>query len=55
VSEQEREQNWLRRRREKYVAEIQRNRQGGHKVPTWVLVLLLVAMVGGWALLIALS
>ena len=51
----ERERNWLQRRRDKYVEEIQRNRQGGHKVPTWVLVLILVAMVGGWALLIALS
>jgi hypothetical protein len=51
----EQEQNWLQRRREKYVAEIQRNRRGENKVPTWVLVLLLVAMVGGWALVIALA
>jgi hypothetical protein len=49
------ERNWLERRRDRYVAEIRRNREGGHRVPTWVLVLILVAMVGGWALLVALS
>ena len=40
------------RRRQKMAAEIQRNRQGGHTVPTWVLALLLVVLVGGWLLLV---
>jgi hypothetical protein len=40
---------WLARRRERIVAEIERNRQGGHKVPTWVLVVILVAIVAAWA------
>lgn len=51
----EREPTWLERRREKYVADIQRTRRGEQRVPTWVLFLLLVVMVGGWAALIALS
>jgi hypothetical protein len=36
-----------RARREKVIAEIQANRRGEYTVPTWVLVLALVAMVGG--------
>jgi hypothetical protein len=43
------------RRRDKFVAEIERNRQGGHKVPTWVLALALVSFVAVWAAVIALS
>jgi hypothetical protein len=43
------------RRREKMVAEIERNRAGGHRVPTWVMALALVAMVAAWALVIALA
>ncbi|HEY2947665.1 MAG TPA: hypothetical protein VGJ53_04585 [Micromonosporaceae bacterium] len=43
------------RRREKVVAEIQRNRRGEYRVPTWVLALALVLLVGGWTLLIVLS
>jgi hypothetical protein len=39
---------WLERRRERARAEIERNRQGGHRVPTWVLVVALVVLVAGW-------
>jgi hypothetical protein len=48
-------QVWEQRRRERIRAEIERNRQGGHKVPTWVLVLILVVFVAGWAALVFLS
>jgi hypothetical protein len=43
------------RRREQAVAEIQRNRAGTHRVPTWVMALALVAMLVAWGLMIALS
>ena len=43
---------YLERRRERIRAEIHRNRQGGHTVPTWVMALALVLMVGAWAYLI---
>jgi hypothetical protein len=43
------------RRREKLTAEIARNRRGEHTVPTWVLVVILLALVGGLTLLVALS
>lgn len=43
---------WLERRREKVVAEIQRNRRGEYRVPTWVLVVVLLAFLAGWAALI---
>jgi hypothetical protein len=41
----------LEQRREKIRAELDRNAQGDHKVPTWVLVAILVALVGGIAAL----
>ena len=44
--------NWLERRREKVIAEIERNRRGEYKVPTWVLVGLLMLIVAGWAALV---
>jgi hypothetical protein len=43
---------WVERRRAKISAEIERNRRGEYKVPTWVLVVALVVLVGGWAALI---
>jgi len=43
---------WAERRRNKIVEEIQRNRRGEYTVPTWVLVVLLVALLGGWLALI---
>ncbi|GIJ46698.1 hypothetical protein Val02_35840 [Virgisporangium aliadipatigenens] len=46
---------WLLRRRDKIVEEVRRNREGGHKVPTWVLAVVLVAFVGAWAAVIIFS
>lgn len=48
-------QSWLERRREKVVAEIQRNRRGEYTVPTWVLAALLLLFLAGWAALIIFS
>lgn len=47
--------SWGERRRDKIVAEIQRNRRGEYTVPTWVLTLALVAMVAAVAALVALA
>lgn len=44
--------SWAERRRNKIVEEIQRNRRGEYTVPTWVLVVILVALLGGWLALI---
>ncbi len=43
------------RRRERISAEIRRNREGGHRVPTWVLAVILGAFLVGWVLLIVTS
>lgn len=40
------------RRKERIRNEIERNRAGGHKVPTWVLTAILVAIVAGFTLFI---
>ncbi|MBQ1023346.1 hypothetical protein [Micromonospora sp. C95] len=45
-------QSWLERRRDKVRAEIERNRRGGHTVPTWVLALALALIVGAWLALV---
>jgi hypothetical protein len=37
--------NFMQRRREKIVAEIQANRRGEYTVPTWVLTAILVAIL----------
>ena len=55
MTEQERRPNWVDRRRARMAAEIRRNREGNHKVPTWVMAAALVVMVGAWAALIILS
>lgn len=47
--------NWIDRRREKIRAEIERNRRGEYKVPTWVLAAALVLIVGGWLAFIILA
>lgn len=47
--------NRIDRRRQKIAAEIQRNRRGEYTVPTWVLAVLLVAIVGGIAALVILG
>lgn len=45
----------FRRRQDRIVEEIQRNRRGEYRIPTWVLVVILLALVGGWVALIALT
>lgn len=47
--------NRLGRRREKIIAEIERNRLGGHTVPTWVLALVLLLIIAGFAAIVVLS
>jgi hypothetical protein len=42
----------LQRRRDKVIAEIERNRRGEYRVPTWVLAVLLIVVLGGWFALI---
>ncbi|MDG4826386.1 hypothetical protein O7635_31435 [Asanoa sp. WMMD1127] len=46
---------WLEKRREKVIEEIERNRRGEYRVPTWVLAALLVALLTGWLLLVFLA
>jgi hypothetical protein len=53
TSEPER-RTWLQRRRDKVAEEITRNRRGDYTVPTWVLVVILVAIVAAWATVIIL-
>lgn len=45
----------VKRRQQHIRAEIERARNGDHKVPTWALALILVAIVGAWLGLIFLS
>jgi hypothetical protein len=40
------------RRRERIRAEIARNREGGHRVPTWVLAAILGVILLGWVWLV---
>ncbi|MEV8503289.1 hypothetical protein AB0368_00500 [Actinoplanes sp. NPDC051475] len=42
----------VERRREKIRSQVSRNRQGGHKVPTWVLATILGLLLLGWLYLI---
>ncbi len=51
----ERRPTWVERRQAKMAAEIRRNREGNHRVPTWVMAVALIVIVGAWAALIALS
>jgi hypothetical protein len=51
-TEHEVRMNRFDRRREKIRREIEQSREGNHKVPTWVLALILVLFVAGWAYLI---
>jgi hypothetical protein len=46
---------WAAKRRTKILTEIERNRRGEYKVPTWVLAVILVAVVTGWVLVVVLS
>jgi hypothetical protein len=45
----------VERRRERIRAQIRRNREGGHKVPTWVLAAILAALLAGWLYLVLTS
>jgi hypothetical protein len=45
----------INRRRDRIVAEIQRNRRGQYRIPTWVLTVALVALLAGWVLLVVLG
>jgi hypothetical protein len=45
----------VERRRDRIRAEIQRNRAGGHKVPTWVMAAVLGVILAGWVYLIVTS
>ncbi|GIH09638.1 hypothetical protein Rhe02_77050 [Rhizocola hellebori] len=47
--------NFMQRRRDKIVAEIQANRRGEYKVPTWVLTAILVAILAAFGALIYFS
>jgi hypothetical protein len=40
------------RRRRRLAAEIQRSRRGDQRVPTWLMAVALVAMIGAWLALI---
>ncbi|GIG61302.1 hypothetical protein Lfu02_56740 [Longispora fulva] len=42
----------MQRRRAKIAQELARNREGGHKIPTWVLATILVLVLVGWLALI---
>jgi len=42
----------VQRKRDRIRSEIRRNRTGGHKIPTWVLAVLLGAVLLGWLWLI---
>ena len=42
----------VQRKRDRIRAEIQRNRAGGHKVPTWAMAAVLGAVLLGWLWLI---
>jgi hypothetical protein len=42
----------VQKRRDRIVEEIERNRRGEYSVPTWVLALILLALIGAWAALI---
>jgi hypothetical protein len=44
--------NYLQRRRNKIVEEIERNRRGEYTVPTWVLSVTLIAIIAGFAAMI---
>ncbi|XVV08926.1 hypothetical protein ACQP2X_29245 [Actinoplanes sp. CA-131856] len=43
------------RKRERIRAEIQRNRAGGHRLPTWAMAVVLGLILAGWLCLIITS
>jgi hypothetical protein len=54
LAPRQRRQGWLQKRQAKVTAEIERNRRGEYTVPTWVLTLALVVLVGGLILAVTL-
>jgi Flp pilus assembly protein TadG len=48
-------QTWVQKRHAKMAAEIARNRRGEYTVPTWVLAVALLAIVGAWVAVIVFS
>jgi hypothetical protein len=46
--------NRVERRRARVVGELERNRRGEHRVPTWVLVAAVVLILAVWAVMILL-
>ena len=55
VEEEQPRPTWVQRRHAKMAAEIARNREGNHRVPTWVLAVALIVIVGAWVSLIVFS
>ena len=47
--------SFFARRADRIRAEIEANRRGDYVVPTWILVVVLVAFVGAWAAFVMLS
>jgi hypothetical protein len=47
--------SFVQRRRKKVLAEIERNRRGEHRIPTWAMVLMIVAIVAAWILIVVLA
>ena len=45
----------MERRRNKIREEIERNRRGEYKVPTWVLAVALIAFIAGWVAMVVFS
>ena len=45
----------VERKRARIRAEIQRNREGGHRVPTWILAAVLGLLLAGWLYLVIAS
>ena len=48
-------QHWVERRRAKIADEIARNRRGEYTVPTWVLAVALLLIIGAWIALVVFS
>ncbi|HET6532525.1 MAG TPA: hypothetical protein VFH03_18205 [Actinoplanes sp.] len=40
------------RRRDRLSAEVRRNREGGHRFPTWLLALVVAVLAAGWLYLV---
>ncbi|BCB77114.1 hypothetical protein GCM10022251_57930 [Phytohabitans flavus] len=54
-SSEPRKPSMVERRKQKIAEEIARNRRGEHRVPTWVLALILGVILAGWVALVVFS